>query len=459
MTLCIYGTANMKVHYIIKISFLLFGTVVSGQDQKWTLEDCIDYAVTNNINLKRQKLQTEVYEANLMKSRMDYLPTLNLGSNAQVGFGRSIDPVTNLITFKQNISNSYTLSTRFTLFNGFAIINTAAASSFMYKAGLEAELIARNTLVIEILGQFYQVLYARGIEEASGMQMELSERQHFRITRMVDTGREALSRKYEIESQLSDDRLSYTIARNNTSQALTTLKQMLQLAPDLEFNIMAPDLSSMVVTDVNFRTDSVYEIASETLPRLKAIEYELEANRKQISAAKGNLAPSVSVGGAVYTGYYKVISDDAAGQPAFSEQLKNNNSQAVYLSLNIPIFNNYSTGRNIRTAKIRRNDTELRLELEKNALYTEIENACLDYYRGKDEYIAAQANLEFNNKSFEAVEKKFESGLVDVTDYSAAKTNLFRAEAEALRTRLQMMIRKLTISFYTTGRYENVIFN
>ncbi len=79
--------------------------------------------------------------------------------------------------------------------------------------------------------------------------------------------------------------------------------------------------------------------------------------------------------------------------------------------------------------------------------------------RGKDEYLAAQANLEFNNKSFNAVEKKFESGLVDVTDYSAAKTTLFRAEAEALRTKLQMVIRKLTINFYTTGEYENIIFN
>jgi outer membrane protein len=153
-----------------------------------------------------------------------------------------------------------------------------------------------------------------------------------------------------------------------------------------------------------------------------------------------------------------VISEDATDQVSFSDQLKNNNSQAIYFSLDIPIFNNFTNGRNIRTAKIRKSDTELRLELEKNNLYTEIENACLDYSRGRDEYLAASANLEFNNKSFESVEKKFESGLVDVTDYSAAKTNLFRAEAEALRTKLQMMIRKITIGFFTTGRYENIFF-
>ncbi|MCX6303307.1 MAG: TolC family protein [Bacteroidia bacterium] len=216
--------------------------------KKWTLEDCIDYAVTNNISLKRQTLLTETSEANLFKSKMDFLPTLNFGSDAQMGFGRSIDPVTNLITFKQNISNSYALSTRLNLFNGFATLNTTIANKFMYKAGMEAEKIARNTLIIEILGQYYQVLYARGIEGASKMQVDLSEKQHFRITRMVGTGKEALSRQYEIESQLSNDKLSYTIAHNNASQALTTLKQMLRIEPGTDFDILIPDLSDLPIT-------------------------------------------------------------------------------------------------------------------------------------------------------------------------------------------------------------------
>ena len=101
----------------------------------------------------------------------------------------------------------------------------------------------------------------------------------------------------------------------------------------------------------------------------------------------------------------------------------------------------------------------LKLELEKNSLYTDIENACLDYNRGKDEFAAAQANFDYNKKSFDVVEKKFESGLVDVTDYSAASTTLFSAETEALRTKLQLIVRRITIQFYSTGDYENLINN
>lgn len=450
----------MKRNILIITLFFIFGChEISAQGKIWTLEDCISYAVTNNIGLQRQRLQNETAEANLLKARLDILPSLNFGSDARVGFGRSIDPVTNLITFKQNLSNSYSLSSNINIFNGFTALNTIAANKFMMKAGIESEKVTRNTLIINIMGAYYQVLYTKGLENASKMQLDLSEKQLFRMQKMVETGREALSRQFEIESQVSTDKLAYTVARNTASQALTSLRQMLQLEADTEFEILMPDFRNLIIPYNIFRTDSIYGIASKVLPRLKAIEYELSASKKQVAAARGYLSPNLTLGGAIYTGYYKVINEEAADQVSFSGQLKNNNSQAVFLSLNIPIFNNYQTGRNIKLARIRKNDTELKLELEKNTLYTEIENACLDFNRGKDEYGAAVSNFEYNKKSFEGVEKKFEAGLVDVTVYAAAKNTLFRAETEALRTRLQMLIRQLTIRFYTTGEYENLVNN
>jgi len=435
------------------------GETTAQEIKKWTLQDCINYAVENNIGLQRQMLQTESGEIDLLKARMNLLPSLNFGSDVQLGFGRSIDPVTNLITFEQNLSNSYSLSSSITLFSGFAALNTISANKFMLKAGLEAEKVNRNTLIVNILGLYYQVLYAKGLEDAAKMQLELSEKQLFRITRMVETGKEALSKQYELQSRASEDRLSYTIARNTADQAVTSLKQLLQLEPGSEFDILMPELNSTLITDDRYDVDSVYNISSGKLPRLKAINYELMASKRQVAAARGNLSPRLSVGGVIYTGYYKLISEGVPEQNSFTDQLKNNNSQALYLSLDIPIFNNYTSGRNIRLAKIRMNDAELKLELEKNSLYTDIENACLNYNRGRDEYVAAVRNIEYNIKSFDAVEKKFEAGLVDVTDYSAAKTTLFRAETEALRTRLQLLIRRLTIQFYSTGEYEKIINN
>jgi outer membrane protein len=446
-----------KFSFIVTLLIILTCHEISAQVKKWTLEECVNYAVTNNIGLQRQKLQSESSEVNLLKSKLDVLPTLNLGSNANVGFGRSINPVTNLITFKQNLSNSYSLNSSLDIFNGFTTLNTIAANKFLLKAGVESEKIARNNLVIEILSQYYLVLYAKGLEDASKMQSDLSEKQLFRILKMVETGKEALSRQFEMESRFSADKLAYTVAHNSSNQSLTTLRQMLQLDPGSDFDLLIPDLDKLLITDNEYAPDSIYAIASQILPRLKAIEFELKANKKQYAASKGIVAPRISAGGSIYTGYYRVVSETDIEQDPFSTQLKNNNSQSVYVSLNIPLFNNYSAGRNIKLARIRMDDAALRLEQEKNNLYMEIENACLDYNRGKDEFSAAAANLDFNRKSFSAVEKKFESGLVDVTDYSAAKTTLFTAETEALRTKLQLVIRKLTIDLYSTGEYLNII--
>jgi outer membrane protein len=233
---------------------------------------------------------------------------------------------------------------------------------------------------------------------------------------------------------------------------------MLQLEPGSEFDILIPDLNNILITDYSFSTDSVYQLAAQNLPRLREIEFELIASKKQIAAARGNLAPRISAGGVIGSYYYNVLNaGDGVTQNSYSRQINGNLSKQVTLSVNVPIFNNFSTYRSIKIARLRKNDNELKLELEKNNLYTDIENACLNYNRGKDEFSAATANFAFNTKSFEGVEKKFESGLVDVTSYSVAKTTLFRAETEALRTRLQLLIRKLTIQFYSTGEYESLL--
>ena len=450
----------IKMTLYLRFSFLLLllaAVRLNGQEKKWTLQECVDYAISNNIQLKRQKLQTDLARTDLDKSKMDILPSLNLGSNAQVSFrGRSIDPETNLITFEPTLSNSYSLNSTIDIFRGLATLNTIAANKFLLKAGFEQEKIARNNLIIDLMGQYYQLLYARGLERAAMLQLELSEKQLFRITKMVETGREALSKQYEIESKVSSDRLAFTIAQNNSIKALTSLRQLLQLEPDTPFDVYTPDPESIIISDRLISTDTVFKLASENLPRLRAIEYELKASEKSLAATRGMLFPSLSAGGGVTTGYYRVLGDVIPEPMPFSSQIKENNNQSLYLSLNIPIFNNYSTSRNIKAAKIRKSDNELRLELEKNVLYSEIENASSDFNRGRDEYRAAAANLEFNRKSFAAVEKKFESGLIDVTDYSASANGLFIAEAEVLRTRFLFLIRELTLRFYTTGEYENL---
>jgi outer membrane protein len=316
-----------RIYLIISLLIVLCFQEISAQVKKWTLEDCINYAVTNNIGLQRQKLITQSKQADLLTSRMNLLPNLNAQSELQVANGRSIDQ-SNAIAFNKNLTNTLGVGSNIVLFNGFTEVNIIAANKFMLKAGLESEKIVRNSLIADILGQYYEVLYDRGLESASKMQLDLSEKQVFRITKMVETGKEALAKQYEIESQYSSDKLSYTIAHNTASQAITTLKQMLQLEPGTEFDIVTPDLNSTLITDNSFSTDSVYKLASQNLPRLKEIEFELTASKKQIAAARGNLAPRLTAYGQIGSYYYDVLNaGDGVTQNSYSRQINGNLSK------------------------------------------------------------------------------------------------------------------------------------
>src|SRR5450759_5172202 len=119
-----------RIIWIVTLLLFLWFQEISAQTKKWTLEDCINYAVTNNIGLQRQKLQTETDEVNLLKSKMDILHSLNLGSDASIQYGRSIDPITNGVTFLQNFRNGYSINSNIKLFNGFAALNTIYANKF-----------------------------------------------------------------------------------------------------------------------------------------------------------------------------------------------------------------------------------------------------------------------------------------------------------------------------------------
>jgi outer membrane protein len=138
----------------------------------------------------------------------------------------------------------------------------------------------------------------------------------------------------------------------------------------------------------------------------------------------------------------------------FAEQLRNNTNQYVGVSLNIPIFNNWYNQNIVKKAKLDLKDSELELRQERNALYNEVSKACFELISVKDEYLSAVDNLEYNELSFEAVDKKFETGLASATEFAEAKKALFAAEIYLLGSKLQYKLKEMTVNFYMTGKWE-----
>ncbi len=143
------GKNQMKrIKIIATLLIILSFQDISAQGKKWTLEDCINYAVTNNITLKRQMLLTETAQVNLLKSQMDVLPSLNAGSDASIQYGRSIDPITNGVTFLQNFRNGYSATSSLKLFNGFTTLNTILPTSLCLRPDWKVKKLPATHLLL-----------------------------------------------------------------------------------------------------------------------------------------------------------------------------------------------------------------------------------------------------------------------------------------------------------------------
>ncbi|HDZ40154.1 MAG TPA: TolC family protein [Bacteroidetes bacterium] len=443
--------------YILIVIFVVFrvfsGTQLLQAQEKWTLEECLDYALENNIALKRSDISTERNKSNLLTRKLELLPDLRLQSSGSMNFGRSVDPETNTITFNQNLSNYYYLGTGITIFNGFAQLNRISAARYMHLSSKQAEEEQKNLLALDIVNAYYSALMAKGTVKSAVEQMELSRTQLHKTEVLVETGAESRTTLLEIRSQLSSDKLLLSQARKNAGIALEQLRLLLQLEPGIPFDIAENKESIIVRTNEFADTDSVYNNSLGRLPRIKVLELQKNARRKELSAAKGLSIPELSLYAGWRTGYYDAMVAGENPTP-FIEQLRNNTNQNIGLSLNIPLFGNWYNRNHIKQAKLDLKDAEMQLQQEKNVLYNDVSKACFELVSVKDEYLSAVDNLEFNKLSFEAVSKKFETGLASATEFAEAKKALFAAEINLLSAELQYKLKETTVNFYLTGRWE-----
>lgn len=441
-----------KNSFIVLIIFISSFSSAFSQEE-WTLRECLSYAEENNIALKRIEVSTERNKANLLTRKLELLPDLRLQSNGYMNFGRSVDPETNTITFNQNVANYYYLNSGITIFNGFAKLNRINAARFMHLSSQQSEQKERNLLALDIANAYFSALMAKGTVLSASEQVEVSRSQLHKTQVMVETGAESKTTLLEIQSQLSNDKLLLSQAKTNAGIALEQLRLLLQLDPGVSFDIAGMDGEIIVRNDESVDTDSVYSNSKEILPRIKTLELQKDAKQRELRAAKGMSLPEVRLFAGWRTGYYDAMIEGEDPTP-FIDQLQNNTNQNVGVSLNIPLFNNWYHRNNIKQAKLDLKDAKLQLQHEKNALYNEVSSACFELISVREEYISAYDNLEYNKLSFEAVSKKFETGLASATEFAEAKKALFAAEIDLLSAQLQYRLKEMTVNFYMTGRWE-----
>lgn len=432
---------------IIIISVLLYQLGTNAQET-WTINSCIDYAIDNNIELNTAYNIVAQQEVNVLESKANILPSLNIGTNASFNFGRSIDG-NNAVTFEQTFSNNYWIESSISIFQGLVKYNNMAFNRYVLAANEQNAEKQRNQLIINILSSYYTVLYSKGLADVAHKQVDLSYVQFNRMQKLVDVGKESPITVQNLKSQWAKDKLSLTQAKNNENANLLNLKQLLRIDAHKTFVLDTLNLNSLVVNPTP-HIDSVFSEAVAILPEVKQQEYLLVASEKDLAMAKGGISPRISMAAGFGTGYYD------ENPATFNNQLTNNQNKYVAMGLNIPVFNGASTYSRIKRKQINVINMQLLLEKQKDNLYTEIWTAINDLESAKNEYEASVELHGYSKLDFENITKKLEKGLASATDYEAAKQRFVSAEATLLKAKLIYMLRNQMLEFYKTGSWGHL---
>lgn len=438
------------------LTFLVFAFLTSAAAQKasaqevWSLEQCINYALENNIIIKQQELNTNLNENALLQTKMTRLPSLNANTQQSFNFGRTLDFQTNTYIDRNTQSFSYNTSTQLTLFNGFQTTNAIKQANLELMASVADLDRLKNDVSLNIASAYLQILFSQELLAIAEGQLEITRQQVARTERLVEAGSLPQGNLLEIEAQAASENLSVVNARNNLTLAYLSLTQLLELPTAENFEIEVPDFDETAVTDPDYEVASVYEAALDTQPRIEVSELMQQSAEMGLSIAKGRRSPRLFMSGSYGSGYQKVTSelDIPYEAPPFEEQIKNNQSTAFTVGLSIPIFNAWQVNTAISNARIGVLNSQYSLQSTKNQLYQEIQQAYADVVAAHENFVATGTALESIEESFRHTSQRFEVGMVTTVEFNQSLNQLTVTQSELLRAKYEYLFKTNILEFY-----------
>ena len=417
--------------------------------QIWSLEDCIDYALKNNISLKQSELNIELNKNEYFQSKMELLPSVNISNSFNNNRGRYINPFTN--EFDEEISSSLNLSynSNFSLFNGFKNINQikkAANESLKSIYDLES---AQNDLISSIALSYLQILFNEELYQTSQTQLDLTKNQENRIQTLVEAGSMAQGELLNIQSQLALEEQQLIQAENQLNLSKLQLAQLLELDQYENLNVLKLDIKVPIFKiQNNINTD--YAIALNTQSSIKSSELQINSAIYDLKIAKANYLPNLSIGYRISTLYLDNVND----MFTFNEQLENNQQSAIYLSLNIPIFNKWSVRNSVAQSKIQIENSQLNAQQAKNQLRKNMEQAYADQLAAYKKYQATQKAVIAFKEAYTYINERYELGMVNSYEFNESKNKLITAESDELRAKYDLIFKVKLYEFYTSLKFE-----
>lgn len=466
----------------IQLIICLFAITTSHAQEKWDLQQCVDYALKNNISVRQADIQARIYGLTYQQSKLAQLPTVNMQNSAGYQFGRSIDPTSNSFTTQEILFANHSINIGFDIFNWFSKKNTVASNKYQAEAYLAGAEKARNDIALNVANAYLQILLNAEQINISDVQVKQSIEQVNIVKKQVQAGALPELNQAELETQLANDSSTLITAKANYTLSVLQLKAIMMIPADQPFEVAIPAVESIPIESLaELDPARVYDMAKVNMPQQKINNLNLQAAIKNVAALKGQLYPSLSLFGSLdsrysnaermYTsrsvlGYAPLGKVDVNGNSytvttinevpipiarsknTYFRQLNTNFGQAVGLGLNIPIFNGGIARTNWKKAQLNVQNVELQKDADALTLKQDIYQAHTNAVAALQKYNASKKGAETSQKAYDFAKKRFDVGLLNTIDLITTQNNLFRAKINLVSAQYDYVFKMKLLEFY-----------
>ena len=417
---------------------------LTAQNKPWTLDDCINYALSKNIQVQQAGLSGERNQLYSEQAKAAKLPSLSASARKNFNWSKEIDDQTGEYgSLNGSNSTSFSVGSSVVLYNGMKLNNAIRQSELDFQSSLLNTETVKESVQLSILNAFLQVLYAKENVSNAEKQIEATTGQIALAEERLALSIISQSDYLQIKSELASEKLTLANAKSQLTVAQVSLMQLMELPVTETFEIASVNLGELLNKNMIPSAEDVYLQALEIKPQIKKAEIDKQSAELDEKIAKASLLPSLSLDAGLSTAYSSITNGFN-----YAEQLQNKINPSLGLSLSIPIFQKKQAKTSIGLAQIGVRDAELQEINTKNQLRKEVEQAAVDVVSAQTEYEASQEQYQAVKESNDVASEKFHLGLMNSVDYLFEKTNLITSESKFLQSKYNLIFSYKILDFY-----------
>ncbi|MFD1770462.1 TolC family protein [Sphingobacterium suaedae] len=418
----------------------------------FNLQQCIDMAIENSIVIDKAELVLQDRELDMQGLRHDRLPNINGFTNIYNNFGQSQDIFGNNAR-NDNFNGTLGVSSVYSILNNGRIRNSIQKTKREREAGEQDLALLKRETTLKTIQAFLHVLLKKEICKSVDTVFWFAKNQLQKVQASKDLGAASLTVLYEAKANYEREQEKNRQAHYAIDKAMLELKQLINIDRDQDFNIVSEVQDLSILSTPSYKSEDLYTALLAQHPVLKKYAFLKEALEFEQKAIKSQLYPTVDANLTLGSFYFNNLTSGFGKTPLFN-QLQNNFSQQIGLSINLPIFNKHAVKIAVQKNKIQQAEQAKAVEYEKLIILQDLENRMLDLSNYQEQLKLATTVLESAKKAFELSYKSYDAGRISIYDLNTSRSNLFMAESELIQTKYNLLFTHVVVHYLTTGNTE-----